>query len=241
MILVCNLHNKIMQISVIIPTVNEEQTIEKTLEALSRLVNISEIIVVDGGSIDDTVKIVTNFEKNKKIKLISIEDANRGKQFHEGAKYAEGDIFWFLHADAKPIQGSGKQIKKFARYSEVVGGNFEILFSGKSFWAKFLTWLYPHLRSLGLAYGDSAFFVKREIYEQIGGFQDFPIFEDLDLLRKVKKKGRFVNIKMPVTVSSRRFENRSFLWTFIKWSVLQGLYWVGISPRVLGKSYKQVR
>ncbi len=230
-----------MQVSVIIPTFNEQMTIEKTLEALSRLVNVSEIIVVDGGSTDKTAEIIENFEKIKKIVLVKLKNANRGTQLHEGTKSASGDIFWFLHADTRPIQGSGKQIKRFAKYSTVAGGNFEVIFSGKSFWARFLTWLYPNLRSIGLAYGDSAFFVKREIYEEIGGFKDFPIFEDLDLLKRIKKKGRFVTIRMPVTTSSRRFENRSFIWTFIKWSLFQGLYWIGVSPRFFGRSYKQIR
>jgi len=230
-----------MEISVILPTINEELTIEKTLEALSRLVNVSEIIVVDGGSIDNTLAIIENFEKIKSISLVKTELANRGAQLHKGAQSATGNIFWFIHADTRPIQGSGKQIKRFAKYSTVVGGNFEVIFSGKSFWAKFLTWLYPNLRSIGLAYGDSAFFVKRDVYEEVGGFRDFPIFEDIDLLRRLKKKGRFVNLKMPVTTSSRRFENRSFLFTFAKWSLFQGLYWIGVSPRFFGKSYKQIR
>lgn len=230
-----------MRISVIIPTLNEELTIEKTLEAVSSLVNVFEVVVVDGRSSDNTVEIVGNFEKLKKLSLAKTENANRGKQLHEGTKFAEGDIFWFIHADTIPIQGSDEQIKNLACNSKIVGGNFEIVFSGKGFWAKFLTRLYPRLRYLGLAYGDSAFFIKRETYEQIGGFRDYPIFEDLDLLRRVKKKGRFVNIKMPVTTSPRRFESRSFIWTFIKWSILQGLYWIGVPPKLLGKAYKQIR
>lgn len=230
-----------MKISVIIPTFNEELTIEKTLEAISRLVSVDEIIIVDGGSSDRTVEKIENFEKIKETKLIEIKHANRGKQLHEGTKHATGDIFWFIHADTRPKQGSGGQIKKNMRFDEIVGGNFEIIFSGKSFWARFLTWLYPQLLSIGLVYGDSAFFVRRSIYEEVGGFREFPIFEDIDLYKRLKKRGRFVLIHMPVTTSSRRFENRSFLWTFMKWSIRQGLYWIGISPKLLGKTYKQIR
>jgi len=204
-------------------------------------VNVSEIIVVDGGSTDKTTQIIEGFEKLKKLEVVKIESANRGMQLHAGTKVAEGDMFWFIHADTRPIQGSGKLIKKYAKYPEVAGGNFDIIFSGRSFWAKFFTWLYPHLNSIGLSYGDSAFFVKRETYQEIGGFRDFPIFEDLDLLRRVRKKGLFIKLGMPVTASSRRFENRFFLWTFLKWCALQGLYTVGVSPRVLGKSYKRIR
>jgi hypothetical protein len=127
------------------------------------------------------------------------------------------------------------------RYDEIVGGNFEIVFDGKTRWARFLTWLYPQLRSIGLVYGDSAMFVRREIYKKIGGFRDLPLFEDVDLYKKLNRKGRFIHINLPVTTSSRRFENRSFVWTFTRWSAFQGLYWLGVPPRLLSKGYKAIR
>jgi rSAM/selenodomain-associated transferase 2 len=230
-----------MQLSVIIPTVNEELTIKKTLDALSRLINVDEIIVVDGGSTDATVEIIENYTENKPLKLIKLAEANRGRQLHEGTRHASGDIFWFLHADTRPIQGSGRQIKFYMRHDKVVGGNFEIIFGGDNAWAKFLTRLYPTLRTGGLIYGDSAIFVRRETYEKIKGFKPLPLFEDLDLVKRLRKKGRFVHVNLPVTTSSRRFENRSFVWTFTKWSLFQGLYWFGFPPRSLAKFYKPIR
>ncbi len=230
-----------MQLSVIIPTFNEELTIKKTLDALSRLVNVDEIIIVDGGSTDGTIAIVENYRELKKLRLIKFAEANRGKQLHEGTKHANGEIFWFLHADTRPVQGCGRQIKQYMRYAEIVGGNFRIIFDGKTGWARFLTWLYPQLRSIGLVYGDSAFFVRRETYEKIKGFKPLPLFEDVDLHKRLLKKGKFVHVNLPVTTSSRRFENRSFIWTFVRWSFFQGLYWIGLPPRLLAKRYKQIR
>lgn len=230
-----------MEISVIIPTHNEEFTITRTLDALSRLVNVSEVVIVDGGSTDKTIEIVENYAHKKAFRLVKSLDANRGRQLHEGTKYAAGDIFWFLHADTRPVQGCARQIKQFMRYDEIVGGNFEIVFDGTGRWARFLTWLYPQLRSIGLVYGDSAMFVRREIYEKIGGFRDLPLFEDVDLYKKLLKKGEFKHINLPVTTSSRRFENSSFLWTFARWSIFQGLYWFGVPPRLLAKRYKAIR
>ena len=230
-----------MEISVIIPTYNEELTIIRTLDALSRLVNVSEIVIVDGGSTDKTVAIVEGYAHKKPFRLVNISNSNRGQQLHEGTKFATGDVFWFLHADTRPVQGCAKQIKQYMRYDEIVGGNFEIVFDGKRRWARFLTWLYPQLRSIGLVYGDSAMFVRREIYEKVGGFRNLPLFEDVDLYKRLLKKGKFQHINLPVTTSSRRFENRSFVWTFARWSIFQGLYWLGFPPRLLAKKYKAIR
>ena len=180
-----------MDISVIIPTYNEELSIAKTLEALSRLVNVSEVIVVDGGSTDLTAKFVKNYTQVSNLKLLEMDQANRGKQLHEGTKHAKGDIFWFVHADTRPQQGCARQIKGVMKYSEVVGGNFEVIFAGNTRAAKFMTWIYPYLWSWGLTYGDSAFFVRRDIYEKIGGFKPIGAFEDLDLYHRLRQRGRF--------------------------------------------------
>ncbi|HLM61052.1 MAG TPA: glycosyltransferase, partial [Pyrinomonadaceae bacterium] len=186
-------------------------------------------------------EIIESYPANKLLRLINFPEPNRGKQLHEGTRHAGGEIFWFLHADTRPVQGCGKQIKQYMRYKEIVGGNFHVIFDGDSRWARFLTRLYPQLRSIGLVYGDSAIFVRRETYEKIKGFKPLPIFEDVDLYKRLQKKGQFMHSNLAVTTSSRRFQNRSFIWTFAGWSFFQGLYWVGLPPRLLAKGYKQIR
>ena len=103
-----------------------------------------------------------------------------------------------------------------------------------------MTWLYRQLRRLGLSYGDSAIFVRREAYEQVGGFKPFPIFEDLDILRELRKLGSVVYVAATVVTSSRRFEGRWFASTFARWMIMQALYWLGIQPRTLGRFYAPV-
>lgn len=230
-----------MEISVIIPTFNEELTIKKTLEALARLQNVSEVIIVDGGSTDKTTEIVGNFKEIKNLRLVKFNVANRGKQLHEGTRHAAHEIFWFIYADTRPVQGSGRQIKAFMRHKEVVGGNFELIFAGNSRWARFLTWLYSSLRKSGFIYGESAVFVRREIYQKIKGFKPYPMFDDVDFCKRLMRRGRFVHINLPVTTSARRFENRAFLWSFLKWAMLNSFYWLGVPARFMPKNHKQIR
>ncbi|HEX8196616.1 MAG TPA: TIGR04283 family arsenosugar biosynthesis glycosyltransferase [Pyrinomonadaceae bacterium] len=225
-----------MKISVIIPTLNEELSLPATLAAISRLKEQPEIIVVDGGSSDKTVE---NAGKSG-AKIVHTE-AGRGRQLDAGAKAAEGDVFWFLHADTLPPENACEQILRALKDEQTIGGNFEIRFDGERLAARFLTWLYPKLRILGLCYGDSAFFVRRATYEQSGGFADLPLFEDVEFYRRLTKYGRFVHLKSVVTSSSRRFEKRSFALTFARWSLFQGMYWIGVSPHFLAKRYAHIR
>ncbi|HYE73961.1 MAG TPA: glycosyl transferase, partial [Blastocatellia bacterium] len=94
---------------------------------------------------------------------------------------------------------------------------------------------------IGLLYGDSAIFVRRKVYEKVGGFKPLPLFEDLDLVRRIRRDGRMAHLSAKVITSSRRFEGRSFTLTFIRWATLQMLYWLGVSPNRLVKLYSPVR
>ncbi len=229
-----------MEISVIIPTYNEELTIGKTLDALSRLVNVSELIIVDGGSSDRTIEIAETQAKIKNTQIVSVGKASRGLQMHAGVEHATGDIFWFVFADARPVQGSGNQIMKYLRNDQVSGGHFEVHFKGESKWARLMTRIYGQVRSSGLIYGESAIFTRRETYEAVGGFRDLPKFEDVDLAHRLQRQGRFVYVKMPITISERRFAN-GYAWTFTKWVIRQSLYWAGIPPRFLSRDYTPSR
>jgi rSAM/selenodomain-associated transferase 2 len=224
-------------ISVIIPALNEEQAIGKTLDAVARLEGPLEVIVVDGGSIDRTAQLA-----GKRGAKVIQSERGRGLQMHAGACAARGEILWFLHADTSPPPDAASLISAALAADETtVGGNFEISFDGERRAARFLTWLYPQLRKLGLSYGDSAIFVRASVYKQIGGFQPFPIFEDLDLMRRLKTKGSIKHLPAAVVTASRRFEGRSFTLTFALWAILQGLYWLGVHPRRLAKLYAPIR
>lgn len=221
------------QISIIVPTLNEADSIAATLAALRFYdgENI-EIILVDGGSVDATVSIA----ENHPVKILHSQ-RGRGKQLQIGANAARGEILWFVHADTIAPPEAIFEMKNALRDSRIVGGNFSIRFDGETFAAKFLSWLYPKLNLLGLIYGDSAIFVRRDVYERIGGFKAFPIFEDLDFVERLKREGDIATLSAVVVTSSRRFENKSFLLTFLRWTILQILYWCGSSPDALLKIY----
>jgi hypothetical protein len=154
---------------------------------------------------------------------------------------ATGDVLWFVHADTIPPSEALEDIRTALADPEVVGGNFGLLFDGPSRAARQLTAIYPSLRRLGLCYGDSGMFVRREVYEKIGGFRQLPLFEDLDLLRRLRRAGRFVHLPQRIVTSSRRFENENFIVVWLQWTTLQVLYWCGISPHILARWYRHMR
>lgn len=221
------------EISIVIPALDEADSIGTTLDALKffEYENV-EIILVDGGSTDATVSIAENYG----VKILH-SPRGRGRQLQIGGDAASGGILWFLHADTIAPPDAVSEIKRALKSPGIAGGNFTIRFGGKRFAAKFLTWLYPKLNLLGLIYGDSAIFVRRSVYEEIGGFQDYPIFEDLDFIERLRLAGEIVTLSSAVTTSSRRFENKSFILTFLRWTILQVLYWLGVSPETLLKIY----
>jgi rSAM/selenodomain-associated transferase 2 len=225
-----------LRLSIIIPTLNEARSIGPTLDAVLGACGGAEVIVVDGGSLDATPEVV----RERGVKLITSE-RGRGAQMHAGARAASGEALWFVHADTRPSAGCAERIAEALRDPSVVAGNFDVRFDGERRAARFLTWLYPQLRKLGLCYGDSAIFVRRAAYEKVGGFRAFPIFEDLDLVRRLGRAGRVVHLAAFVNTSSRRFEGRSFALTFARWSLLQMLYWFGVHPDRLGRMYAPVR
>ncbi|CAN5725491.1 TIGR04283 family arsenosugar biosynthesis glycosyltransferase [soil metagenome] len=225
-----------MNISVIIPAFNEAASIAKTIAAARNQPNVSEVIVVDGQSLDQTASI----SKVAGSAVISSE-RGRGKQLAAGADIAKGEVLWFLHADTRPESGASANIIETLSDDRNVGGNFRIRFDGNSSAARFMTWLYPKLRYIGLIYGDSGIFVRRDVYERVGGFSPLPLFEDLDLVRRLKREGKILQGPGTVITSSRRFEGKSFTLMFARWAGLQVFYWLGFSPNLLNKLYRPFR
>lgn len=224
-----------MKISIIIPTLNEATTIGALAASLDGLDGQAEVIVSDGHSADETVWLARQYGWQ-------VIDAprGRGQQMNAGAEWATGDVLLFLHADTKLPDEALKLIEETLHDAKVCGGNFSLTFDGGTREARLLTKLYPLLRLGGMCYGDSAIFVRRDVFERLGGYCDYPIFEDCDLYWRMRRVGKFARLAAAATTSSRRFEGR-FVRTFALWAVMQTLYWLGVSPVWLNRMYKPLR
>jgi rSAM/selenodomain-associated transferase 2 len=224
-----------MLVSIIIPVFNEARTISHLAATLDYLQGEYEVIVVDGESTDRTRALA----RAAGLKVITAP-RGRGPQMNAGARIASGEVLLFLHADTKLPETALLSIATALQSPEVCGGNFSLCFEGKTIGARLLTRIYPWLRKLGLIYGDSAIFVRRAAFETIGGYQAIPLFEDCDLYRRLRRTGQFVRLKEYVTTSARRFEGR-FLRTFLFWTAMQVLYWLGVAPHYLARAYRSAR
>jgi rSAM/selenodomain-associated transferase 2 len=220
-----------MLISIIIPTLNEEKMIGDLAASIAGLPGNFEVIVADGGSTDRTVELAEECGWR-----VIVASRGRGPQMNAGAGVASGDTLLFLHADTRLPRETFRLIDAALQDSRVSGGNFGLLFDGGTRAANILSKIYPWLRFGGMCYGDSAIFIRRNIFETLGGYRDYPIFEDLDLYRRLNRAGKFKKLKATAVTSSRRFEGR-FIRTFALWSILQVLFWLGVDPRQLSRLY----
>jgi rSAM/selenodomain-associated transferase 2 len=222
-------------VSIIVPTLNEETTIPELAASLGCLRGDFEIIVCDGGSADTTVEMA------RQCGLRVIEaPRGRGPQMNAGARLARGETLLFLHADTRLPENALEFVANAIADERVCGGNFSLIFGGDTREARMLTRIYSLLRLGGILYGDSAIFTRRNVFDRLGGYREYPIFEDYDLYRRMRRMGRFVRLTACATTSSRRFKGR-FIRTFALWSLLQTLYWLGVSPNILNRLYKPLR
>jgi len=235
-----------MLISVIIPTLNEERTIMATLAHTAAL-GFDELIVVDGGSLDQTPVLVESYRRRTQspaqspVRLVTAP-CGRARQMNEGAKASGGEILLFLHADTQLPGDAKTMIDTTLADQRMVGGRFDVRFDRPSMWgtiiSRMMNW---RSRLSGIATGDQALFVRRPIFEQMGGFADMPLMEDIEFSRRLKRKGATAALTATVTTSFRRWEQHGPLRTILLMWTIRFLYWVGISPSHLVDWYKAVR
>ena len=214
-------------ISVILPTLNEADNLPETLASLKALNAPLEITVVDAGSTDATVSLAEACG----ALVIHSEKRQRAHQLNVGAAAATGDVLWFLHADTWVKQGAAESIVVALRNSVVVGGGFKRRFRSASPLLAFTCWI-ASLRSrwCGLFFGDQSIFVRRVVFEQVGGFADVPVFEDFNFCQRIKEFGKMRSVGPAVRSSARRFQKRGVITVVLQDLWLTWHYHRGESP-----------
>ena len=194
------------RISVIIPTLNEERWIGPRLRELQGS-SVLEVIVVDGGSADATVRVAESLGAR-----VLRERANRGLQQNRGAEEATGEILLFLHADTSLPRDFADQVRATLRRPGVSAGAFRFRLDGPG-WRLRLVERVVALRCqiFRLPYGDQAIFLQREVFQASGRFAAMPVMEDFDLIRRLKKLGRVALAEGAVVTSARRWR-REGVW-----------------------------
>ena len=230
-----------MTISVIIPTLNEEKTLAHTLAYTSTL-DVGEIVVADGGSTDRTVLMAEAFCASVPNARVITAPRGRARQMNEGAKASRGEILLFLHADTRLPVKAKRIIESALANPMVVGGRFDVRFDHPSVWGTVIgTFMNWRSRLGGIATGDQAMFVRRHVFERLGGFSDIPLMDDIEFSARLKHAGPTQALHETVITSFRRWEQQGPLRTILLMWVLRFLYWIGVSPSRLSRWYKEVR
>jgi rSAM/selenodomain-associated transferase 2 len=221
------------QVSVIIPALNEEEQIAKTLEYV-RQCQPHEVIVVDGGSTDRTTRLA----REVGAKVLKSKPC-RARQMNAGAAQADGNALLFLHADTLLPREWLRTIVETLRRPGVAAGAFGFRIGGE-FRGKAIIERAVGFRSnwLQRPYGDQGLFLSRALFEELGGFANLPILEDYELVNRLRRHGHVIIVTEPAITSGRRWHHLGFLrTTLINQLVLAG-YHLGVPPHRLARLYQ---
>jgi rSAM/selenodomain-associated transferase 2 len=225
------------RLSVVVPMLNEESVIGETLVALRTSAPDAEIIVVDGGSVDRCADVA-----RKLADRIIATSRGRARQMNAGAALGGGDILAFVHADTRVPPTFEKDILDALGESGVVGGRFDIELDDPSFVYRLIGNLISlRSRISRTATGDQAIFVRRAVFEALGGFPDLELCEDLDFSRRLKRAGKVACLDSRVTTSARRWRHDGLARTVLRMWAIRALYLLGVSPSRLKQIYADTR
>ncbi|MCH8033673.1 MAG: TIGR04283 family arsenosugar biosynthesis glycosyltransferase [Bacteroidetes bacterium] len=217
--------------SVIIPTLNEEKYLPHVLEQLKNVDEDLEIIIADGGSKDNTVKIAEKFNVE-----VCKSEKGKGIQLNNGAGCATGDVLIFLHADTFLPVNAFSLINEYLLVRKVDIATFKMKFDKESFLMDIYSW-FTKFDSIFTSFGDQVIVIRRDFFNKLNGFPNLALFEDVELCRKARSKTKIYKLPAFVTTSARRFETGGTL----KTQLLNGLYFfqylIGIDPDNIYKKY----
>ena len=221
-------------LSIIVPALRETQNLARLLPALRAEAPGAEIIVADAGSDDGSREVATRVPG---VTVLACE-RGRARQMNAGARVARGDVLLFLHADTVLPAGFEGAITRALADRGVVAGRFDVRLDNPR-WPFRLIGGLMNLRSRlsGISTGDQALFVRREIFVALGGFPDIPLMEDVEITRRLKRRGRQAALREKVTTSARKWEREGVARTVGLMWTLRLLYACGVSPARLHRWY----
>jgi rSAM/selenodomain-associated transferase 2 len=227
--------NKAAGISAIIPSYNEEENIGTLIDYLNRVHAgaLNEIIVVDGGSSDRTPEIV----QEKGARLIRSEKKGRAVQMNTGAMVANEELLYFLHADSLPPEAFDREIVAAANKG-FGAGCFRLVFDTSHFLLRLYAF-FTRYRSTLLRFGDQSLFIRKSIFEKIGGFDEsLTVMEDQKIVRDVKKLTPFYLSEREVITSARKYRKNGLVRLQGVFTLIWLLYYLGVPQEGLVNLYK---
>jgi rSAM/selenodomain-associated transferase 2 len=226
-------------LSVIVPMLNEERAIARTLDAIAAGASgaevIVEVIVVDGGSTDRSCE-----EARPRCATLLVARRGLARQMNAGAAAAQGDALVFVHADTLMPRSFAGDIAAALADPAVIGGRFDLQLDDNAPLLRLIGWLISarsRLSRTGTV--DQAIFVRREMFERLGGYRDIALCEDLDLARRLKRAGRVACLRSRVTTSARRWRERGVVATTIQMWFIRTAFLLGVPPERLAHLYNR--
>jgi len=221
-------------ISIVIPALNEAPNLERLLPDLGARFPGAEIVVVDGGSTDATAATAA---RSPRLRLVA-SPRGRARQMNAGARAARGDVLLFLHADTLLPDGALAAVEDAVGDPGIVAGRFDVRFDNPRPVFRTVAWfMNQRSRWSGISTGDQAIFVRREVFEALGGYSDLPLMEDVDFCRRLKRRGRLAALRPRVTTSARKWEREGAVRTILLMWAFRFLYMIGVQPARLHRWY----
>jgi rSAM/selenodomain-associated transferase 2 len=219
-------------VSIVVPVLNEAATITDALTRLRRDFPDCELLVVDGGSTDGTPELAAP--------LATVVHSERGRalQMNIGARHTSGDVLWFIHADTIIDPAALAQLRGCLQDPEVAGGGLTLRFDRRGPALDYLAYTSnQRARRLHHIFGDQAMFVRRTVFDELGGFPDLALMEDLELSRRLHRRGRLCVLPATSTASARRLTAHG-VWRMIAFmQYLKLLYFAGVDPERIARRY----
>jgi glycosyltransferase involved in cell wall biosynthesis len=222
-----------MLISIIIPTLNNAEVIATTLAHLAEQPGDFEVIVVDGGSTDNTLGLVKG-----QVKIVPLLDARGGSLLNAGAAAARGEVLLFLWPDSRLPPNALLAIERNLQVlPQTIGGNFHLRFDKDTPFAHWLAHRLKKQRYMGHYDGRSGIFIRREVFQVLGGFQPYKILADYDLARRMESYGPTVYLPEAITTTPAKFRGRHILKAALLWLVIPTLFRLGLRPHRLARLF----